>query len=107
MDGPELMKAISIRVRRGAPGEPETYQVYRVPYVENLSALEAVVWVRENADPSLAVRYSCRISNACKTCIACVNGKKVYLCATPVCDGDVIEPLPSRHLLRDLVVDLR
>ena len=32
--------------------------------------------------------------------------QKVYLCATPAHDGDVIEPLPSRPLVRDLVVDL-
>jgi succinate dehydrogenase/fumarate reductase-like Fe-S protein len=102
-----LNQAIAIRVRRGAPSDPERYQDYHVPYLENLSALEALVWVREHVDPSLAVRYSCRISNACKTCIACVNGKNVYLCATPVRDGDVIAPLPSRPLLRDLVVDLR
>ena len=102
-----MNRTIAFRVRRGAPGGPETYQEFRVPGVENLSALEALVWIREHADPSLAVRYSCRISNACKTCIACVNGKKVYLCATPIHDGDVIEPLPTRPLLRDLVVDLR
>ncbi len=102
------MKAtIAFRVRRGAPGEPERYQAYEVPYVENLSALEALVWIREHVDSSLAIRYSCRISNACKTCIARVNGKTVYLCACALHDGDVIEPLPSRALLRDLVVDLR
>ncbi len=102
------MKAtIAFRVRRGAPGEPERFQEYEVPYVENLSALEALVWIREHVDSSLAIRYSCRISNACKTCVACVNRKAVYLCATPIRDGDVIEPLPSRELLRDLVVDLR
>ena len=98
---------VAVRVRRGAAGESERYQDYRVPYIENLSVLEALVWIREHADPSLAVRYSCRISNACKTCIACVNGRNVYLCATPLQDGDVVEPLPSRPLLRDLVVDLR
>ena len=101
-----MSATITIRVRRGRPGEPITYQDYEVPYVENLSVLEALVWIREHVDPSLAVRYSCRISNACKTCIACVNGAKSYLCATPLRDGDVIDPLPSRPLLRDLVVDL-
>lgn len=101
-----MSPTIGLRVRRGRPGEPITDQAYEVPRVENLSALEALVWIREHVDPSLAVRYSCRISNACKTCIACVNGQKVFLCATPLHDGDVIEPLPSRPLLRDLVVDL-
>jgi succinate dehydrogenase/fumarate reductase-like Fe-S protein len=101
-----VSRTLGLRVRRGRPGEPITYQDYAVPHVENLSALEALLWVREHVDPSLAVRYSCRISNACKTCIACVNGRKVFLCATPLRDGDVIEPLPSRPLLRDLVVDL-
>jgi succinate dehydrogenase/fumarate reductase-like Fe-S protein len=99
-------RTVILHVRRGRPGEPVRHQTYEVPYTENLSALEALLWIREHVDPSLAVRYSCRISNACKTCIACVNGTKVYLCATPVREGDVIDPLPSRPLLRDLVVDL-
>ena len=102
-----MTRTVSIRVRRGVPGQAATYQEYQVPYIENLSALEALVWVREHVDPSLAVRYSCRISNACKTCIARVNQKNVYLCATPIRDGDVIDPLPTRPHLRDLVVDLR
>jgi len=102
-----VSETIDFKVRRGGPGAPLRYQTYEVPAVQNLSVLEALIWVRENFDPSLAVRYSCRISNACKTCIACVNGEKVYLCATPVHDGDVIEPLPARPLVRDLVVDLR
>ena len=101
-----MSATISIRVRRGGPGEPAAHRDYQVPWTDNLSALEALLWIREHVDPSLAVRYSCRISNACKTCIACVNGAKVYLCATPVHGGDVIEPLPFRPLLRDLVVDL-
>lgn len=101
-----MSATIGVRVRRGRPGEPVTHQDYEVPAVENLSVLEALLWIREHVDPSLAVRYSCRISNACKTCIACVNGTKSYLCATPLRDGDVIDPLPSRPLIRDLVVDL-
>lgn len=106
MAGPVVSGTLGVRVRRGRAGEPIAYQDYEVPAAENLSALEALLWIREHVDPSLAVRYSCRISNACKTCIACVNGTKVFLCATPLRDGDVIEPLPSRPLLRDLVVDL-
>lgn len=101
-----MSQTISVRVRRGSPGQPPEYQEYQIPYSENLSVLEALIWVREHVDPSLAVRYSCRISNACKTCIACVNGEKAYLCATALKDGDVISPLPLRPLLRDLVVDL-
>jgi succinate dehydrogenase/fumarate reductase-like Fe-S protein len=106
MAGADVSETISVRVCRGIPGQPPAYQEYRIPYAENLSVLEALIWVREHVDPSLAVRYSCRISNACKTCIACVGGRKVYLCATALKDGDVIEPLPGRPLLRDLVVDL-
>jgi succinate dehydrogenase / fumarate reductase iron-sulfur subunit len=102
-----VSETVRFKVRRGGQGAPVSYQTYEVPAAPNLSALEALVWVREHVDSSLAVRYSCRISNACKTCIACINGEKVYLCATPVHDGDVIEPLPSRPLVRDLVVDLR
>ncbi len=95
-----------IRVRRGGPSGDRGYETYRVPYEEGMSVLDALVWVRAHVDSSLAFRYGCVNANACKTCMALVDGRVAYLCTarlTP--DGSRVEPLPKRPLIRDLVTD--
>lgn len=95
-----------IRVRRGGPSGDRGYETYRVPYEEGMSVLDALVWIRAHADSSLAFRYGCVNANACKTCMALVDGRVAYLCTarlTPA--GSRVEPLPKRPLIRDLVTD--
>ena len=95
-----------LRVRRGRPGDPERYDAYRVPYDEGMSVLDALVWVRGHVDSSLAFRYGCVNANACKTCMALVDGQVAYLCtARLTAEGSRVEPLPKRPLIRDLVTD--
>ena len=95
-----------LHVRRGRAGDAGRYDRYRVPYVEGMSVLDALVWVRAHVDSSLAFRYGCVNANACKTCMALVDGQVAYLCTarlTPA--GGKVEPLPKRSLIRDLVTD--
>ena len=95
-----------LRVRRGSGADPGRYDIYRVPYEEGMSVLDALLWVRAHVDSSLAFRYGCVNANACKTCMALVDGQVVYLCTarlTPA--GGRVEPLPKRPLIRDLVTD--
>lgn len=99
-------KTTELRVRRGCAGEPGRYDVYRVPYEEGMSVLDALVWIRAHVDSSLAFRYGCVNANACKTCMALVDGQVAYMCTahlTPA--GGQVEPLPKRPLIRDLVTD--
>ena len=95
-----------LRVRRGGAGDEARYEVYRVPYEEGMSVLDALVWIRAHGDSSLAFRYGCVNANACKTCMALVDGQVAYMCTarlTPA--GGRVEPLPKRPLIRDLVTD--
>ncbi len=95
-----------LRVRRGGSQDPERYDMYRVPYEEGMSILDALVWVRAHVDSSLAVRYGCVNANACKTCMALVDGQVAYLCTARLPrDGSRVDPLPKRPLIRDLVTD--
>ena len=95
-----------LRVQRGVPGEPERFDEFEVPYEPGMSVLDALIWVRSHVDSSLAVRYGCVNANACKTCMALVEGKVTYLCVAHMQTGGVtVEPLPSRSLIRDLVSD--
>ncbi|MGH7827155.1 MAG: 2Fe-2S iron-sulfur cluster-binding protein [Candidatus Binatia bacterium] len=96
----------TLRVRRGAPGEKTRYQEFEVPYEDGMSVLDALRWIRAHIDSTLAVRYSCINANACKTCMALVNGEVEYTCIARLIPGVMtVEPLPKRPLIRDLVTD--
>lgn len=103
---PRVKKA-QVRIARAAPGEAVRYAAYEVPYEEGMSVLDALRWIRVHLDSTLAIRYSCINANACKTCVASVNGKVAYTCIAKLTPGViVVEPLPKRRLIRDLVTDL-
>ena len=97
----------TLHVRRGAPGEVVRYDDFEVPYEQGMSVLDALRWIRTNVDSSLAIRYSCINANACKTCMALVNGEVEYSCIAKLTRGrTIVEPLPKRPLIRDLVTDV-
>src|SRR5262252_8658438 len=97
----------TLRVRRGGASDVARYQDYQVPYEEGMSVLDALRWIRGHLDSSLAIRYSCINANACKTCIALVNGEVEYTCMVKLKPALItVEPLPKRHLIRDLVTDI-
>ena len=95
-----------LRVRRGSAGEEPRYDTFAVPYEPGMSVLDALRWIRTHVDSTLAIRYSCINANVCKTCMALINGRVEYTCTaklTPA--GAIIEPLPKRALIRDLITD--
>jgi succinate dehydrogenase/fumarate reductase-like Fe-S protein len=102
-----ISKTARLRISRGSPGEMRHYDDFDVPYEDGMSVLDALRWIRTNRDGTLAIRYSCINANACKTCMALVNGEVEYTCIARV-TLDVItgEPLPKRPLIRDLVTDI-
>lgn len=79
---------------------------FDVPEFEGMTVLDALIWVREHVDPTLGVRYSCRCANACKECLACVNGVNTYTCTVPAVATVRVEPLSHKPFLRDLAVEL-
>ncbi len=92
--------------RADAGGEPRVEE-HAVPYEDGLTLLDAILWIRRNEDPSIAVRFSCK-ANACKECSATIDGKPGYLCALRTVPGATtrIEPLRKPRLIRDLVTEL-
>ena len=100
-----IRKAV-LRVRRGTANEERRYENFDVPYEEGMSVLDALRWIRINLDSTLAIRYSCINANACKTCMALVNGEVEYTCIAKLTPATItVEPLPKRPLIRDLVTD--
>lgn len=101
------IKTATLHVRRGSPGEPARYDDFEVPYEQGMSVLDALRWIRVHLDSTLAIRYSCINANACKTCMALVNGEVEYACIAKLTPEVItVEPLPKRPLIRDLVTDV-
>lgn len=102
------MSEITLNVVRGDAEAGRSVQSYNVPYREGMSLLDALFWVREHEDSSLAVRYSCRSANACKECMASVDGKAKYLCSVRADAGSTVllEPLTGRPWVKDLTTQL-
>jgi succinate dehydrogenase/fumarate reductase-like Fe-S protein len=100
------MQTAVLRIRRSAPGTERRYDQFEVPFEAGMSVLDALRWVRVNCDSTLAIRYSCINANACKTCMAVVDGVVEYTCVAKLIPGVItVEPLPKRSLIRDLVAD--
>lgn len=98
---------MTLRVRRGGPGEAVRYDSFEVPYEHGASVLDALMWIRSHRDTSLAIRYSCINANACKECLVRVDGKTAYACAARLNPGTVtVEPLHNKVVIRDLVTDI-
>lgn len=94
---------MKLTVKRSDPDRVESWEV---PEFEGMTVLDAILWVREHRDPTLAVRYACRNANACKECLAIVGGRQTYTCTVPATGQIDVAPLPNKTLLRDLVVEL-
>lgn len=98
--------------------EPPAWVPYEVPLPSNKTVLDALLYVEEAHDPTLAFRRTCR-SGICGACAGTVNGQLGLFCqillrdaATPSPPSDrrgdiVIGPLPHLPVLKDLVVDVR
>ena len=96
----------TLKIRRGGPDGPAQYEPFPFEFEAGQSVLDALRWIRGNRDASLAVRYSCISANACKECVMRIDGRTGYACTTALRPGEMlIEPLPNKRLIRDLVTD--
>lgn len=102
-----MTQFVALQVARGVEQTGLKLETFRIPFMEGMSVLDALMWVRSNADSSLAVRYSCINANACKECSMMVDGEVVYACTTRLTpNGARVEPLEGKTVIRDLVTDI-
>lgn len=74
----------------------------------NARLLDALIKVRQEQDPALGFRFSCRVG-MCGSCAMVVNGRERLACQTPVAElGTSIRvgPLRSLPVKRDLIPDM-
>ncbi|HEX2013886.1 MAG TPA: succinate dehydrogenase iron-sulfur subunit [Nitrososphaera sp.] len=96
-----------LRANRVA-GEPAHYDSVEVPVQRWTTVLDALLHAKHYKDPSIAIRYSCRMAS-CGSCGMMINGIPRLACYTKVSElqGSTItvEPLANFPLIRDLVTD--
>ncbi len=103
-------RQIELEVMRYDPEKDEAprFQAYSVPCLEDWVILDAINYVKDNIDTTLAYRWSCHMM-VCGSCAMMVNGEPVLTCSTFVRDLPDkvrIEPLENFPIERDLVVVL-
>jgi succinate dehydrogenase / fumarate reductase iron-sulfur subunit len=70
--------------------------------------LDALLWIKNNVDSSLAFRRSCR-EGVCGSCAMNIGGRNTIACTKGMDEirGDItIAPLPHQPVVRDLIPDL-
>ncbi len=107
----KTVKNVKFIIKRWDPNKGRFFtSVYTVPVHKGMTVLDALLYIKENLDHTLAFRCSCRMAT-CGTCGVIINGKPRLACETQILhlktDTIIIEPLSNLPLVRDLIVDHR
>jgi fumarate reductase iron-sulfur subunit len=103
-------KQMKVTLTRFDPDKDEVpkTQDYEIPVQLDWKVLDAINYIKDEVDPSVSHRWSCRMA-VCGSCGMMVNGEPKLTCKTALSEyGDaiVVEPLANFPIVRDLVVDL-
>ena len=92
-----------------AAGENPRVDTYEVDTAGVAMVLDALIKIKNEMDPTLAFRRSCR-EGICGSCAMNINGVNTLACTKGTDDlakGEVtVFPLPSQPVIKDLVPDL-
>src|SRR3954463_16418378 len=110
--------------RPSAAHEVREYRIYRFnpedghnPHIDTYyvdtgdcgpMVLDALIWIKNNIDPTLTFRRSCR-EGVCGSCAMNIDGRNTLACTKDMADvkGVVkVYPLPHQPVVKDLVPDL-
>jgi succinate dehydrogenase subunit B (EC 1.3.5.1) len=84
------------------------FDTFHIPFTRGMTVLDAVIYARDQFDPSLTFRHSCRQA-VCGSDAFFVNGQQRLGCKTQIAELEEpirIEPLPHQDVVKDLVVDM-
>jgi fumarate reductase iron-sulfur subunit len=102
---------VTLKVARFRPEQDNTpsTQVYAIPYRRDWVVLDALNYIKDKIDGTLAFRWSCRMG-VCGSCGMMVNGTPKLTCAAFLRDyypHEIrVEPLTNFPIVRDLVIDM-
>ncbi|MFQ5894791.1 MAG: 2Fe-2S iron-sulfur cluster-binding protein [Nitrospinota bacterium] len=106
-----MSERLRVRVYRFDPTrdrEPR-YDTFEVPRQEGMVVGDALEYIYEHCDGSLAFRYECR-TRQCGTCCVEVDGQPSLFCMRSVKEEEkeiTVEPMSALPVVRDLVTDSR
>jgi len=102
---------ITFYIRRFDPvtDEEPRIQEYVLQVEKGMTVLDCIHMIKEEQDPSLAFRFSCRMG-VCGSCAMLINGRPTLACNTQTLDLTdsvlTVAALPNFNIIRDLVPDL-
>lgn len=111
-EAPNAAKSITLKISRFNPNTDalSTFSEYKIPVQKWTTVLDAILYVKQNLDHSVGVRYSCRQAS-CGSCGMRINGYPRLACYTKISelDSDIItvEPMFNFPVIRDLAVDFK
>ncbi|MFM2484848.1 succinate dehydrogenase/fumarate reductase iron-sulfur subunit [Celerinatantimonas yamalensis] len=107
-----MTESITLHVQRYRPGQDNepVMQDFEVPFRLEMSLLDALGYIKDHLDSTLAYRWSCRMA-VCGSCGMMVDGTPKLACKTFLRDYQksgqmTVEPLANFPVERDLVVDM-
>ncbi|RMF77389.1 MAG: succinate dehydrogenase iron-sulfur subunit [Nitrospirae bacterium] len=106
-----MERTITVRLARYSPERPEegqSFATYEVPMRPKWMVLDALNYIKNELDPTVTFRYSCRMA-VCGSCGMLLNGEPKLACNTFLDDYHgtlTVEPLSNFPVLRDLVIDM-
>src|ERR1700693_2249839 len=105
----ELMDTtdVDLKIWRGDPAGGELVS-YRVPALEGMVVLDAVLWGLANLAPYLAVRCNCKAAK-CGSCSAEIQGFPRLMCKSPIAEYRsqlTVRPMKAFPIIKDLVTDV-
>jgi fumarate reductase (CoM/CoB) subunit B len=102
-------QTVSFTIKRYNPDSDDVARLvtYNVPYTDRQGVLDALHYIFQNLDSSIAYRWNCR-TGQCGACAISINGVPGLACRTLVDPSKnyLLEPLQNFPVIRDLVVDL-
>lgn len=105
-------KTITLRIERFNPSNDAMpkFDEFKIPVQKWTTVLDAILYVKQNLDHSVAVRYSCRQAS-CGSCGMKINGKPSLACYTKISEINssviTVEPMNNFPIIRDLTVDFK
>ncbi len=105
-----MEEKITLNIYRQDPAVDEKghYDKFEVPYVDGMVVLDAVRYVQEKLDTTLAIRWNCKAAK-CGSCSAEINGMPRLMCKTrvdKVGHNITVSPMGAFPLIRDLATDV-
>ncbi len=103
-----MSRRLSVKIFRFDAGKEPRYESYNIPFEHGMRAIDAIHYIQENFDGTLAFRANCN-SGRCGSDAVEVDGMPVLACKHEIKKGTkeiAIRPLKAFPVIKDLVVDL-